>query len=157
MRQHEVNTNESFEAFFSKAEPRLRQAMSSAFGPEVGREAALDALSYGWEHWDRVRQMANPTGYLFVVARDRQRKKARRRQPVGLPHVNHERTPLVEPGLPAALSVLPEQQRTVVMLLHCFEWTMSEVAELLGLSKSSVQTHAERGMSQLRARIGATA
>jgi RNA polymerase sigma factor (sigma-70 family) len=51
---------------------------------------------------------------------------------------------------------LPEQQRVVVMLLHCFEWTMAEVADVLQVSKSTVQTHAERGLSRLRERMGVT-
>lgn len=157
MEQVDEGTNESFEAFFARVEPRLRQAMTSIFGADLGREAALDALSYGWEHWDRVRHMTNPSGYLFVVARDRQRKKVNRRHPVGLPYTEQRTAPLVEPGLAEALSALPEQQRAVVMLLYCFEWTMSEVAELLGVSKSTVQTHAGRGMNQLRVRIGVDA
>ena len=35
--------------------------------------------------------------------------------------VDPERTPWVEPELPAALAALPEQQRMVVVLLQCFE------------------------------------
>jgi RNA polymerase sigma-70 factor (ECF subfamily) len=70
--------------------------------------------------------------------------------------VDTERAPWVEPELSTALAALPEQQRVVVMLLHCFEWSMSEVAELLQVSKSTVQTHAERGMAQLRERMGVT-
>jgi DNA-directed RNA polymerase specialized sigma24 family protein len=42
------------------------------------------------------------------------------------------------------------------MLVYCFDWTMSETAELLGMGKSTVQTHAERGLSKLRARLGVT-
>jgi len=42
----------------------------------------------------------------------------------------------------------------VVVLLHCFQWTMSEVAGLLDVSKSTVQNHAERGMASLRDSIG---
>ena len=64
--------------------------------------------------------------------------------------------PWVEPDLPVALTELPERQRVVVMLLHCFEWTMAEDADLLQVSKSTVQTHAERGMTQLRERMGVT-
>jgi DNA-directed RNA polymerase specialized sigma24 family protein len=44
----------------------------------------------------------------------------------------------------------------VVMLVHCFEWTMAEVAEVLQVSKSTVQTHAERGLASLRDRMGVT-
>lgn len=40
------------------------------------------------------------------------------------------------------------------MLVHGLEWTLGEVAELLGVTKSTVQTQAERGMAKLRKRIG---
>ena len=46
---------DSFTEFVSEVEPRLRRALTAAFGSEVGREAAAEALVYGWEHWDRVR------------------------------------------------------------------------------------------------------
>jgi RNA polymerase sigma factor (sigma-70 family) len=62
--------------------------------------------------------------------------------------------PWIEPGLPKALSGLSERQREVVMLLHCFEWTLGEVADLLGMSKGSVQVHDRRGMARLRRELG---
>ena len=40
-------------------------------GPELGREAAAEALVYGWEQWDRISEMANPAGYLYRVGRSR--------------------------------------------------------------------------------------
>ena len=61
---------------------------------------------------------------------------------------------MVEPALPEALAKLSERQRTTVMLVHSFEWTLSEVADVLGLSKSSVRNHLERGMKSLRRDIG---
>ena len=45
-----------------------RPRCSAHFGK---REATVEALSYGWEHWARVAAMANPVGYLYVVGRDR--------------------------------------------------------------------------------------
>ena len=48
--------------------------------------------------------------------------------------------PWVEPSLPQALADLSEKQRTAVMLVHGLEWTYSEVAELLGVSKSTDQS-----------------
>ncbi len=138
----------TFEEFFERAEPLLRDALSATVGTSTGLDAAADALSYGWEHWERVRDMENPIGYLYVVGRDR----ARRRQPkrAAMQPVDREQLPWVEPDLPDALARLPEQQRTVVMLVHCYQWTMSEVAQLLDVSKSTVQTHAERGIGRLR-------
>jgi RNA polymerase sigma factor (sigma-70 family) len=145
---------ESFEAFFRRVETRLRVALSATLGSATGRVAAADALSYAWENWERVSTMDNPVGYLYVLGRDLGRRQLRGRRRVVLSPVDTERTPWVEPELPSALGSLPEQQRVVVMLLHCFEWTMAEVAELLGVSKSTVQTHADRGMVRLRARMG---
>lgn len=53
-------------------------------------------------------------------------------------------------GSRPALNDLTPQQRTCTLLVHCFGWTLTEVAELLELSKSSVQTHVERGRERLR-------
>lgn len=145
----------TFEAFVREIEPRLRDALSAALGSDMGREATAEALGYAWEHWHRIRGMENPAGYLFVVGRDRGRRMLRRRRVVLMP-IDTDRTPWVEPGLPGALEKLAEQQRVVVMLLYCFEWTMSEVAELLDVTKSTVQSHAERGMTRLRNRLGVT-
>lgn len=147
---------ETFEAFFERVEPRLRESLSASVGIEAGREAAAEALAHAWEHWDRVRRMQNPAGYLYVVGRDRARRALRRSRRPRLVRVDTDRAPWVEPELPAALAALPEQQRVVVMLLHCSQWTMSEVAKMLQVSKSTVQTHAERGMAQLRDRMGVT-
>lgn len=104
---------DSFRVFFKGVEPRLREALSATLGSEAGREAAADALSYGWENWERVQAMDNPAGYLYVVGRDRGRKhRAGRRRPAFIP-VDDQRSPWVEPDLPDALSALPEQQRRV--------------------------------------------
>jgi DNA-directed RNA polymerase specialized sigma24 family protein len=97
--------------------------------------------------------MENPVGYLYKVGRNKARRRMSRRAPVfagetvvGIPDI--------EPGLPAALDRLSERQRVVVVLVHSYQWTLAEVAELLGLSKSSVQNHLERGMVHLRGVLG---
>jgi DNA-directed RNA polymerase specialized sigma24 family protein len=40
------------------------------------------------------------------------------------------------------------------VLCHGFAWTHREVAELLGVSPSTVQNHVERGLDKLRACLG---
>ncbi|MGI9623401.1 MAG: RNA polymerase sigma factor [Acidimicrobiales bacterium] len=146
----------SFEGFVRRIEPRLHDALSAALGNYEGREATADALAYAWEHWPRIREMENPGGYLYVRGRHRGRQRVER-QPLALIPADDVTTPWFEPGLPPALVSLPTQQRVVVMLLYCFEWTMSEVAGFLEISKSSVQTHAERGMARLRDQMGVRA
>ena len=71
-----------------------------------------------------------------------------------LPVPDSGRLPWVEPGLPAALACLSERQRTAVMLVYGLEWSFAEVAELLDVSKGTVQTQAGRGMAKLRKELG---
>ncbi len=144
---------DSFSDFFREHQVRLRQSLSATLGSDVGKDAAAEALTYGWEHWSRVRGMENPVGYLYKVGRDKGRRMLTRRPPVLLP-VRSSEMPMVEPALPKALADLSERQRTTVMLVHSFQWTLSEVADVLGLSKSSVRNHLERGMNSLRRDIG---
>lgn len=144
---------DAFRGFVVENEPRLRQALSATLGTQMGQEATAEALSYAWEYWERIRPMRNPIGYLFVVGRDRGRKSLRRKRPVFYP-VDSFRLPWVEPSLPSALERLPDRQREVVVLLYCYQWSMSEVADLLSISKSTVQNHSERGMASLRLAMG---
>lgn len=146
-------TVDAFTEFVREIEPRLRQALCASFGADAGRDAAAQALAYGWENWDRVSGMDNPAGYLWGVGRNHARRQHRQR-PV-FPEVPSDVMPWVEPGLPAAMARLSEKQRAAVMLIHGLEWTYSEVAALLGVSKSTVQSQAERGMAKLRSDVGA--
>jgi RNA polymerase sigma factor (sigma-70 family) len=59
-----------------------------------------------------------------------------------------------EPGLGTALSTLSLRQRQIVVLVAGFGLSQLEAAQLLGLSRSSVQNHLERGMTKLRTSLG---
>lgn len=148
----EQAVGEAFSSWAVDAEPRLRHSLTAAFGVEIGKEATAEALAFAWEHWERVSVMENPVGYVFATGRNKGRRMTRR-QPRFLP-VPAETLPWVEPGLPKALAKLSQRQRTVVALLHGYQWTMSEVADLLSISKTTVQNHAERGIQKLRRSLG---
>ena len=142
----------SFAAFAGEVTPRLKAALVAAVGVERAADAAGEALAYAWEHWERVRGMENPAGYLYRVGMSRGRRW-RRLPPVFPPPPDGE-MPWVEPRLPRALGGLSERQRVAVVLVHCLGWTQEEVAGLLGISRGSVQTHLERGLHHLRASLG---
>lgn len=144
---------ETFAEFFAANEPKLRESLMATLGGDAGCDAAAEALEYGWANWDRVIAMDNPVGYLYKVGRSRGRRKARRRRP-RFDTFEASRLPDVEPKLPWALSRLSERQRVVVILVHCHQWTQSEVGDWLGVSRSSVQNHLERAMASLRKSIG---
>ncbi len=144
---------DSFTRFFEDTEPRLKLALCSAFGKQVGLEATADALAYGWEQWERIRAMPNPAGYLWGVGRNIVRRMGSKRS-VGFEAIAVEGMPSIEPGLPAALESLSEKQRVVVMLTDGYDWTHAEVAELLGVSLGTVQRHKERALGRLRTALG---
>lgn len=141
-----------FEGFVSANERGLRQSLTAALGPEIGREAAAEALAYGWENWDRVEGLDNPGGYLYRVGLNWGRKTFGRDR-VGFPLAPVAGPDWYEPGLADALTGLSEKQRVVVFLVHGHGWSMSEVADILGISKGTVQKHLERGMARLRRQL----
>ena len=144
---------ESFTDWAEYAEPKIRQALTASFGVQVGKDAAADALAHAWENWSSIRVRDNPAGYVFGVGRNKARRMKTFRTRA-LPAVPSQRLPHVEPALPEAIEALPEKQRIVVTLLYGYEWSMSEVAQMLGIAKTTVQNHAERGMAKLRERLG---
>ncbi|MEJ7582803.1 MAG: sigma factor-like helix-turn-helix DNA-binding protein [Acidimicrobiales bacterium] len=145
----EVHDEDDFEDFVAEATPRLKRAFVASRGVLSAGDATAEALGYAWEHWDRVRAMDNPVGYLYRVGQSRTR--ARR---VGmLPQPSALGLPDVEPGLVPALLDLPLTQRTAVWLVHGCGWSYREVAEAMDVSVSAVGTHVTRALERLRAQL----
>lgn len=61
-----------------------------------------------------------------------------------------------EPALPDALNELSEQQRQAVLLVHATGLTLSEAAEVLDVSVSTLRNHLARGLDRLRRSLGVT-
>jgi DNA-directed RNA polymerase specialized sigma24 family protein len=135
-----------FEAFAEDALPRLRRALVGHVGPDGAADAAAEAVAYAWEHWEEVRMMQNPVGYLYRVGQSR----SRGRKQGHLPAPESVGIPDVEPSLVTALEALAPRQRTAVWLIHACQWRPGEVAEALGISASAAATHAARGLAHLR-------
>lgn len=141
----------AYAQFMESAEPRLRRAFIARYGGEVGREVTADALAYGWEHWNQLQGMRNPVGYLFRVGQSAARRHRRAARPViDRPAIDD---PQVEPGLAAGLDELSERQRTLVLLVHGFGYSIAEAAATTGISKASAQRHVERGIARLRTHL----
>ena len=89
-----------FERFVEDHEARVRAGLVAAYGPEVGLEAASEAMAYGWEHWDRLSPMDNPAGYLYRVGQTAARRSRRRGPLMPAPAIDEDRH--FEPRLPEA-------------------------------------------------------
>lgn len=150
----DVQAEDEFTQFVKRYEPKLRVAFLAAYGPDRGREATAEALAFAWEHWDRVRTMDQPVGYLFRVGQSKSRNRMRPR-PDRLPP--NDPDPSVEPGLSKALGRLSRRQRMSVVLVYGYDWTRREAAEVMGVTDDTVRTHLDRGLAKLRSALGVTA
>lgn len=135
-----------FEHFVEATRPRLVRAFVGCRGVDLAHDAAAEAIAYAWEHWEDVRVMENPAGYLYRVGQSRTRS---RRVPT-LPAPADVGVPEVEPRLVPSLLALPASQRTAVWLVHACQWSYAEVAEAMGTSTSMVGNHVTRGLGRLR-------
>ena len=135
---------------------RLRRALVARYGPEGGNEAHAEAAAYAAGDWERIGAMDNPVGYLYRVGQSRLRRHLRHRPArFDAPTSRHpEPGAWVEPALPEAIAALSEQQRVCLLLVVAEQWTLTEVAELLDISKATVQTHVERAKRSIREHLG---
>jgi RNA polymerase sigma factor (sigma-70 family) len=150
----DTKATQAFTRFVKEVEPRLSYALAAAYGPEVGSDVTADALAWAWEHWEKVQNMTNPSGYLYRVGQSKARWYHRPR--VLFPQVSTAEVSGMAPELPGALEGLSKHQRVAVVLIHGLGYSEREVADLLGLSRWSVRTHAERGLGRLRSALGVT-
>ena len=143
-----------FKIFAIDARQRLQRSLVARYGLDVGMDATEDCLVFAWEHWERIRSMANPVGYLWRVGRSSANKQMgwrRRAQfpPEGVAH--HDSTTV---DLSRALARLHPAQRTCVLLVHGHGWSYAEVADHLGVSVPAVTNHVHRGLKALRDATG---
>lgn len=142
-----------FDEFVARVEARLRVALVATYGAHDGRAATVDALSWAWEHWDQLRPMSNPVGYLYRVGQSATRRYTVRPVPSALPEDGRQRSDVepafLSPELAEAIRRLPAQQRTVLMLVHAFGWSQRDVARTLEITPSTVKEHLDRAVTRL--------
>jgi DNA-directed RNA polymerase specialized sigma24 family protein len=150
------DAEDRFAALCADVEPRLRRALVAVHGPDIGSDAAAEAMAWAWEHLDRVATMTNPAGYLWRVGSTAARRLRRRSaswvawssEPVASPD------PVPEPAVAVALAALPDRQRAAVLLVHGWGYGLREAADVLGCRVRTLRTHLDRGMAAIRAAVG---
>lgn len=140
-------------------EQALRVAFLARYGTELGHEVTAETMAWAWEHRQELETMDNPTGYLFRVGQSKSRRFFRwKREHLKFPAERAtSQGAWTEPQLPDALAKLDDEERTAVVLVHCFQWTYAEVGELLELPLHTVRNRIHRGLSQLRTSLGVNA
>ena len=140
---------ESFEQFVAAVEPELRRALVASTPADRSRRSrrgiCLRLGALGTDGNDREPDR------LPLSRRTVAEPSATSGPPAG---TRPDASALCGARARAALRALPDQQRSVVWLVHTCGWTYSETAEAMGISASAVGTHLGRAMDRLRASLG---
>lgn len=133
-----------FEAFYAAEHGRLVTTLLLATGDaDAARDATDEAFLRALMAWPRVAAMASPAGWIYTVALNVVRRRARRR---AMEERLLRRTPPVsEVPAPAGeawalVADLPPRQRTAVVLRYVADLTEAEIAAAMGVGRSTVSS-----------------
>ncbi len=146
-----------FVTLFADEHARLFKALYFVTGNrEDARELMQDAFLKLWERWDRIGQIEDPTAYLFRVALNgsRMRARAARRAAKRLVAADTTTDPFDEIDLREdvrrMLHRLAPRQRAALVLLDLYGYGSEEAAHIMGIRPSTVRALATQGRAVLR-------
>jgi RNA polymerase sigma factor (sigma-70 family) len=149
-----------FEAFVDREKARLYRALCLVTRNRFEAEdLAQDAFLSVYERWDRIREMEDPTGYLYRTAMNAFRSWHRRsalaaRRAIGLARSDDTIERIEEQDtVVRALAPLTPRQRAAVVLIDLLGYSSEEAGRMLGIRASTVRTHADRAHRDLKARM----
>ena len=134
----------SFTEWYRQEHSRLVATMVLVTGDiDVAADAVAEAFARALERWGRVAAMANPAGSTYQVAVYVARRSARRS---ALERRLLARAPK-PPDVPApagelwgVVTTLSRRQREVVVLRYIADFPETEIAVVLGISRSTVSS-----------------
>jgi RNA polymerase sigma factor (sigma-70 family) len=150
-----------FSTFFAEEHRELFKALFFVTGNRAdAAELMQDAFLKLWERWDRIDRIADPRGYLFRVALNgfRMRARAARRATRRLVPVTTSPDPFDEVNLREdvrrMLLELSPRQRAALVLLDQYGYGSEEAARIMGIRPPTVRALATQGRAVLRASGG---
>jgi RNA polymerase sigma-70 factor (sigma-E family) len=128
--------------------------------PDGAEEVVQDAFVAMHGSWRRLRDPDKALSYLRAAVVNRSRSALRRRRTAeqhvperavdvasaehgALQHLEHER-------VLTAVRRLPRRQREVLVLRYYADLSEAQIADVLGISRGAVKSHASRAMTALR-------
>ena len=142
---------EEFAAWYREQHPRVLAALTIVAGSiDVAADATAEAFVRAYERWDRVRTMGSPGGWLYRVALNVVRRRARRRslEQDLLRRTARTAAPAaasapsaLQPEVWEAVRALPDRQRTAVALRYVLDLPEAEVAALMGITRGAASSY----------------
>ena len=149
----------SFDDLFLDQHDRLYRALYFITGSSADAEELMqDAFLKLWERWDRIHLIDDPVAYLFRVAMNGFRMRARRARVAArrIVHLEPTRDPYddieLRDDVRRMLLGLPARQRAALVLMEIFGYTSEQAASILGVRPTTVRVLASQGRAALRGR-----
>ncbi len=147
----------SFEELFLDVHDRLYRALYFITGSSADAEELMqDAFLKLWERWDRLDTIEDPVAYLFRVALNGVRMRARRAQMAArkiLPAAG-TRDPFddinVREDVRRMLRGISPRQRSAIVLTEIFGYSSEQAARIMGIQPTTVRVLASQGRAALR-------
>ena len=151
---------DSFDDWYRSSAPRLVASVGLAVGDlELAKDAVADACVLALERWSRVRMMEQPSGWVYRVAVNKVRRRARRDaterfllRRAGPTQI--EPSAEWDPVLWKAVAALPDRQREALVLRYVMDFTQAEIARSMGIAAGTVAATLSQARSRLASALG---
>lgn len=153
-----------FAAFFADEHEGLLRLLYFVTGNRAdAAELTQEAFLKMWERWDTVEETQDPRAYLFRVAlngsrmRARAARRAARRLVTPASSIDPYEDADLRQDVRTMLRSLAPRQRAALVLLDMYGYDSREAARIMGIRPSTVRALASQGRAVLRAPGGARA
>lgn len=154
-------------AFCAAEYPRLVGGLALYIGDRyAAEELAQEALLRACQRWQDVRQLESPGGWVWRVALNlansdfRRRKaawRARHRLQAAAPAVHVDPDGADALAVRQAIAVLPNRQKTALVLRYFLDLSVDETAACMGASNDAVRSLTKRAVAALGSELGGRA
>ena len=145
-----------FQEFFLAEYPVIYSLMRMMLGDrESAEDASQEAFTALYVHWKKVSPYNKPGAWVRRVAlQEAGRQARRRRRLVPMDALPTEATDEANTDLRPSLMGLPLGQRAAIVLHYLEDRPISEIAEIMRCSESTVKVHLHRARRRLADSLG---
>ncbi len=151
---------ENFEHVVDRLAERLVRSLTAMFfDRELAADAAQDAFVQLYLHWEKVTASGSPDAWLYRVAINRCRDSRRRLARAARLLERLAGNPRIEASSPDwqsrteflnVLASLPRGQRISAALYYDADFSVADIAAVMGISEGAVSSHLHRARAALR-------
>jgi RNA polymerase sigma-70 factor (sigma-E family) len=156
-----LGATEPFESFYLRELPQLVALARALTGSVASAEdVAQEAMIAAYRRWDEVVRFDSPAAWVRRVCLNMATSQLRRRTSEARALIrlgrDRERTIDLEPldaDFWSAVRRLPRRQAQVIALHYLYDLAVTDIAQTLGCSESTVKAHLVRGRATLARRL----